>query len=206
MKYTVALTGGIGSGKSTVAEAFSRLGVNVIDADIIARQVVEPGTPALKAIAEHFGSHLLTAEGALDRRALRERVFAHPDDKRWLNALLHPLIQQETQRQIEKATSPYVLWVVPLFVENRLFDKADRVLVVDVTPETQIFRTMQRDNVTRKHAEHILAAQASREARLAAANDIIDNNGAPDAIASDVARLHAHYLQYARQAVLQEKS
>ncbi|WP_252145297.1 dephospho-CoA kinase [Yokenella regensburgei] len=206
MKFTVALTGGIGSGKSTVAEAFSRLGVNVIDADVIARKVVEPGTPALDAIAAHFGPQMLTTEGDLNRRSLRERVFAHPEDKAWLNALLHPLIQQETHRQMREATSPYVLWVVPLFVENQLFAQADRVLVVDVPRETQIFRTMQRDNVSREHAEHILAAQATREARLAAADDIIDNNGAPDAIVSDVARLHAQYLQFAAQAVSQEKS
>jgi dephospho-CoA kinase len=206
MKFTVALTGGIGSGKSTVAEAFSRLGVNVIDADVIARKVVEPGTPALNAIAAHFGPQMLTTEGDLNRRSLRERVFAHPEDKAWLNALLHPLIQQETHRQMREGTSPYVLWVVPLFVENQLFAQADRVLVVDVPRETQIFRTMQRDNVSREHAEHILAAQATREARLAAADDIIDNNGAPDAIVSDVARLHAQYLQFAAQAVSQEKS
>ncbi|MFV0265296.1 MAG: dephospho-CoA kinase [Kluyvera sp.] len=206
MTYTVALTGGIGSGKSTVADAFSCLGINVIDADILARQVVEPGTPALAAIAERFGQHILTEEGALNRRALRERIFAQPEDKAWLNALLHPLIQQETQRQLRQATSPYVLWVVPLLVENKLHARADRVLVVDVSRETQLLRTMQRDNVSREHAEHILAAQATREARLAVADDVINNNGTPDAIASDVARLHAHYLELAAQAVSQEKS
>ena len=205
MRYTVALTGGIGSGKSTVANAFADLGINVIDADIIARQVVEPGTPALNAIAEHFGSELISADGTLQRRILRERIFSHPDEKSWLNALLHPLIQQETQRQFQQATSPYVLWVVPLLVENALYKKANRVLVVDVTPETQLRRTMQRDDVTREHVEQILAAQATREARLAVADDVIDNNGAPDAIASDVARLHARYLHCASQFVSQEK-
>lgn len=206
MTYTVALTGGIGSGKSTVADAFSCLGINVIDADILARQVVEPGTPALTAITEHFGHPILTEEGALNRRALRQRIFAHPEEKAWLNALLHPLIQQETQRQLRQATSPYVLWVVPLLVENKLYERADRVLVVDVSRETQLLRTMQRDNVSREHAENILAAQATREARLAVADDVINNNGTPDAIASDVARLHAHYLELAAQAVSQEKS
>ncbi|WP_312951884.1 dephospho-CoA kinase [Superficieibacter sp.] len=206
MRYTVALTGGIGSGKSTVADAFALLGVNVIDADIIARQVVEPGTPALNAIAERFGTDMLTAEGALNRRLLREHIFAHPDDKRWLNALLHPLIQQETQRQIARASSPWVLWVVPLLVENRLYEKANRVLVVDVSRNTQLQRTMQRDGVTREHAEQILSAQATREERLAVADDVIDNNGAPEAIASDVARLHALYLKLAAQAVSQEKT
>jgi len=203
MGYIVALTGGIGSGKSTVAEAFSRLGITIIDADILARQVVEPGTPALRAIADHFGSDIIEPDGTLNRRMLRERIFTHPEEKAWLNALLHPLIQQETQKQIAHATSPYVLWVVPLLVENNLHDKADRVLVVDVSPATQIQRTIARDNVGREHAEQILAAQAKREARLAVADDVIDNNGSPDAIASDVARLHQQYLA---QAVLQEKA
>ena len=189
MRYIVALTGGIGSGKSTVANAFADLGINVIDADIIARQVVEPGAPALHAIADHFGANMIAADGTLQRRALRERIFANPEEKNWLNDLLHPLIQQETQHQIQQATSPYVLWVVPLLVENSLYKKANRVLVVDVSPETQLKRTMQRDDVT----------------RLAVADDVIDNNGAPDAIASDVARLHAHYLQLASQFVSQEK-
>ncbi|AUU84100.1 dephospho-CoA kinase [Leclercia adecarboxylata] len=203
MGYIVALTGGIGSGKSTVADAFSRLGITIIDADILARQVVEPGTPALRAIADHFGSDIIEPDGTLNRRMLRERIFTHPEEKAWLNALLHPLIQQETQKQIAHATSPYVLWVVPLLVENNLHDKADRVLVVDVSPATQIQRTIARDNVGREHAEQILAAQATREARLAVADDVIDNNGSPDAIASDVARLHQQYLA---QAVLQEKA
>ncbi len=132
MGYTVALTGGIGSGKSTVADAFAQLGVKVIDADVIARQVVEPGTPALQAIVGHFGPQMIAPDGTLNRRLLREKIFAHVEEKAWLNALLHPLIQQETRRQMQAATSPYLLWVVPLLVENRLSGQADRVLVVDV--------------------------------------------------------------------------
>ena len=205
MAYTVALTGGIGSGKSTVAYAFSHLGVNVIDADIIARQVVEPGTPGLNAIAQRFGPQILNEDGTLNRRALREQIFAHAEDKSWLNALLHPQIQQETRRQMQLATSSYILWVVPLLVENRLSAKADRVLVVDVPKETQIERTMLRDRVSRQHAEHILAAQATREQRLAVADDVIENMGSPGAIASAVARLHAKYQQLATQAASQEK-
>ncbi|EMF0924450.1 dephospho-CoA kinase [Klebsiella aerogenes] len=206
MGYTVALTGGIGSGKSTVADEFAHLGVTVIDADIIARQVVEPGTPALLAIAERFGPEMINDDGSLNRRRLRESIFAHSEDKAWLNALLHPLIQQETRRQMQASTSPYLLWVVPLLVENRLTDKADRVLVVDVPKETQIERTMRRDGVSREHAEHILAAQATREQRLAAADDVIENMGSADAVASHVARLHEKYLMLASQAASQEKS
>jgi dephospho-CoA kinase len=206
MGYTVALTGGIGSGKSTVADAFASLGINVIDADIIARQVVEPGAPALQAIVSRFGADMSLANGSLNRRQLRERIFTHAAEKSWLNALLHPLIQQETQRQMQQATSPYVLWVVPLLVENQLWQKADRVLVVDVSEETQLKRTMYRDNVSEAHAKQILAAQVTREQRLAVADDVIDNNGAPDAIALDVARLHARYLKLAQQADSQEKS
>lgn len=206
MGYTVALTGGIGSGKSTVADAFAQLGVNVVDADVIARQVVEPGTPALQAIAGHFGSQMIAPDGTLNRRLLREKIFAHVEDKAWLNALLHPLLQQETRRQMQAATSPYLLWVVPLLVENRLSGQADRVLVVDVPKETQIERTMLRDKVSREHAEHILAAQATREQRLAVADDVIENTGTPDAVASDVARLHEKYLMLASQAASQENS
>lgn len=206
MGYIVALTGGIGSGKSTVADAFSRLGITIVDADVIARQVVEPNTHALKSIEAHFGNDIINADGTLNRRRLRECIFTTPTEKTWLNALLHPIIHQQTQRQIADATSPYILWVVPLLVENQLQHKANRVLVVDVSPDTQLQRTMLRDNVSRQHAEQILAAQATREARLAVADDVIDNDGAPDAIASDVARLHAQYLIYASQAVAQEKS
>ena len=200
MTYTVALTGGIGSGKSTVANAFAARGVNVIDADIIAREVVEPGTPALGAIVEHFGPQMLLADGSLDRRRLREKIFSQPEEKQWLNALLHPQIQQETQRRMRQATSAYVLWVVPLLVENKLWTRADRVLLVDVSKETQLARTVARDGVSRQHAENILAAQATREARLAVADDVIDNNGSPDTLAGDVARLHQRYLTLAAQA------
>ncbi|QCR37915.1 dephospho-CoA kinase [Nissabacter sp. SGAir0207] len=200
MNYLVALTGGIGSGKSTVANAFAALGVTVVDADIIARQVVEPGTPALAEIARHFGDGILQPDGSLHRARLRERIFAAPDEKQWLNALLHPLIQQETQRQIQQATSPYVLWVVPLLIENGLQARADRVLVIDVDRETQLARTTARDGVSRQQAENILAAQVSREQRLACADDVIDNRGDPSTIEPRVAALHQHYLQLAAAA------
>lgn len=205
MRYTVALTGGIGSGKSTVANAFAHLGINVIDTDVIARQVVEPETVALQAITTHFGCQMLNEDGTLNRRALREKIFTNPDDKIWLNTLLHPLIQQEAYQQMQIAHSPYLLWVVPLLVENDLATRANRVLVVDVPKETQITRTMLRDQVSRQQAEHILAAQATREQRLAVADDVIENISSPAAIADDVARLHEQYLMLASQVVSQEK-
>lgn len=204
MVYTVALTGGIGSGKTTVANAFSRLGVTIIDADVIARQVVAPGQSALNAISEHFGNDILLADGSLNRRLLREKIFSSPDEKRWLNALLHPLIHLRTQAELSHARSPYVLWVVPLLVENQLQQKADRVLVVDVSPEVQIERTIGRDGVSRQHAEQILAAQATREQRLTIADDVINNDGAPDRVAEHVERLHRQYLQLASQAAQQD--
>ncbi|AYH49484.1 MULTISPECIES: dephospho-CoA kinase [Dickeya] len=200
MAYIVALTGGIGSGKSTVAQGFAALGASIVDADVIARQVVSPGQPALAAIVEHFGLEILQPDGALNRSALRERIFSSPEDKRWLNALLHPLIHQETRRQLAAVTTPYALWVVPLLVENQLQEQAQRILVVDVPLETQLQRTMARDGVSRAQAQNILASQASREQRLACADDIIDNNSNPSVLAPRIAALHQHYLALATSA------
>ncbi|WP_343554643.1 dephospho-CoA kinase [Pantoea sp.] len=197
MPYTVALTGGIGSGKTTIANAFAALGVDIIDADVIAREVVEPGTPALKAIVQRHGESILTAEGTLYRARLREIIFQQPQEKNWLNQLLHPLINARTQQLKLLATSPYVLWVVPLLVENSLQHQADRVLVVDVDADTQLKRTQQRDGVSLSQAKNILAAQASREQRLACADDIIDNSGTSEQALSHVAELHQRYLRLA---------
>ena len=202
--YVVAITGGIGSGKTTVANQFAELGIEVVDADVIAREVVEPGTPALAAIAAHFGSEVITPAGHLDRRRLRERVFTDPQAKGWLNALLHPLIRTEMQRQCAAARSPYCLLVVPLLVENRLTALANRVLVIDVDEATQIERTCRRDGVNREQAQAILAAQASRAQRLAAADDVLDNqNGTPEAIKSRILALHETYLAFASQQASQ---
>ncbi|HAT2713981.1 TPA: dephospho-CoA kinase [Aeromonas hydrophila] len=202
--YVVAITGGIGSGKTTVANQFAELGIEVVDADVIAREVVEPGTPALAAIAAHFGSEVITPDGQLDRRRLRERVFTDPQAKGWLNALLHPLIRTEMQRQCAAARSPYCLLVVPLLVENRLTALANRVLVIDVDEATQIERTCRRDGVSRVQAQAILAAQASRAERLAAADDVLDNqNGTPEAIKSRILALHETYLAFASQQARQ---
>ncbi|HDZ8895680.1 dephospho-CoA kinase [Aeromonas dhakensis] len=202
--YVVAITGGIGSGKTTVANQFAELGIEVVDADIIAREVVEPGTPALAAIAAHFSADVIAPDGRLDRRQLRERVFTDPQAKGWLNALLHPLIRSEMQRQCAAARSPYCLLVVPLLVENRLTALANRVLVIDVDEATQIERTCRRDGVSREQAEAILAAQASRTERLAAADDVLDNqNGTPEAIKSRIFALHETYLAFASQQARQ---
>nr|WP_241018628.1 dephospho-CoA kinase [Pantoea ananatis] len=191
------MTGGIGSGKSTIAGYFAASGVDIIDADVIAREVVEPGTPALQAIIERYGDAILTEEGTLQRSRLREIIFATPDEKNWLNALLHPLINARTQQLKAQAASPYVLWVVPLLVENRLQRQADRVLVVDTDEETQLRRTLQRDNVSLEQAKRILAAQATRQQRLDYADDIIDNSGAPEKALPQVAKLHQLYLKLA---------
>ncbi|WDF90083.1 dephospho-CoA kinase [Aeromonas hydrophila] len=202
--YVVAITGGIGSGKTTIANQFAELGIEVVDADVIAREVVEPGTPALATIAAHFGSEVITPDGQLDRRRLRERVFTDPQAKGWLNTLLHPLIRTEMQRQCTAARSPYCLLVVPLLVENRLTALANRVLVIDVDEATQIERTCRRDGVSREQAQAILAAQASRAERLAAADDVLDNqNGTPEAIKSRILALHETYLAFASQQARQ---
>ncbi|HDL6607917.1 TPA: dephospho-CoA kinase [Yersinia enterocolitica] len=200
MTYIVALTGGIGSGKSTVANAFANLGVPLVDADIIARQVVEPGMPALMEIASRYGETILHTDGTLNRAALRKKIFSEPQEKAWLNSLLHPLIQQETQSQLANIDEPYVLWVVPLLVENGLHHRANRVLVVDVAPEIQLARTMARDGITRQQAEAILASQVSRQQRLTCADDIIDNSGDPIVIAPQVTLLHQQYLKLAAAA------
>ena len=198
--YVVAITGGIGSGKTTVANQFAALGIEVVDADLIAREVVAPGTPALAAITSHFGPEILTEQGLLDRRVLRERIFSDPAAKSWLNALLHPIIRSEMLRQCAAANSPYCLLVVPLLVENRLTELADRVLVIDVDEATQIERTCRRDGVSREQAQAILASQASRSERLAMADDVLDNqSGTTETIRERILALHETYLAFASQ-------
>ena len=198
--YVVAITGGIGSGKTTVANQFAALGIEVVDADLIAREVVEPGTPALAAITSHFGPEILTEQGLLDRRVLRERIFSDQAAKSWLNALLHPIIRSEMLRQCAAVSSPYCLLVVPLLVENRLTELADRVLVIDVDEATQIERTCRRDGVSREQAQAILASQASRSERLAMADDVLDNqSGTTETIRERILALHETYLAFASQ-------
>ena len=198
--YVVAITGGIGSGKTTIANQFAALGIEVVDADLIAREVVAPGTPALAAIVNHFGPEILTEQGLLDRRVLRERIFSDQAAKSWLNALLHPIIRSEMLRQCAAVSSPYCLLVVPLLVENRLTELADRVLVIDVDEATQIERTCHRDGVSREQAQAILASQASRSERLAMADDVLDNqSGTTETIRERILALHETYLAFASQ-------
>lgn len=195
----VGLTGGIASGKTTVANLFQQhFAIDIIDADIIARHVVEPGTPGLAAIIEHFGSGILDDTGQLNRSALRERVFSTPSDKEWLNHTLHPLINDRMLAQIQQISSPYGLLVVPLLVENQLQSMVDRVLVVDVDEESQLMRTMARDQVTQQQAQAILAAQATRAQRLAIADDVINNDKDNRQLLSLITKLHQKYLAISR--------
>jgi dephospho-CoA kinase len=194
---TVGLTGGVASGKSLVQQAFVDLGVPVLDADQVARDVVAPGTPALAAIAEAFGPTALLGDGQLDRRRLREWVFADPGARRRLEAITHPAIRAAMRRWREARTEPYCILSVAILLEGGMRELVDRVLVVDVAEAEQLRRLMLRDGGRRETAEGILAAQTSRSARLAAADDVIDNSGSPEQARAAVSVLHAHYLALA---------
>lgn len=192
----VGLTGGIGSGKSTVVRLFGDLGVHWVDADDVAREVVEPGTPALQAIADHFGPDILDANGALDRARLRTIVFEDPEQRAWLEGLLHPVIREELIRQLhpEPYTLPYVLLVSPLLFETDQHELVNRTLVVDVPVDVQIERTMSRDTNSRDQVERIIAAQMPREQRLARADAIIDNNCTREDVERQVRDLHKQFV------------
>jgi dephospho-CoA kinase len=198
--FRVGLTGGVASGKSTVAEMFARLGATVIDTDRIAREVVEPGRPALAELVRALGTDILGTGGALDRASLRRRIFADADARRTVERVLHPAILAELERQSRTAGGPYQLLVVPLLVERHLAGLVNRVLVVDCEPAAQVERLMKRDGETRESAQAMLAAQASREARLAAADDVIRNVGEPGTLASRVAELDRQYREMGAQA------
>jgi dephospho-CoA kinase len=196
--YSVALTGGIASGKSTVSEAFRRHGVSIFDADLVARDLVQPGQPALAEIAVAFGNAMLTASGELDRRRMRERVFADIEERRRLERIHHPKVRETLLAAAVACTDAYSVLVIPLLAESHEdYVWIDRALVVDVPLETQLARVMQRDGITRDAALSILAVQATREQRLALADDVIDNAGSPEALGSSVERLHARYLALA---------
>lgn len=197
MAVVIGLTGGIGSGKTTVANLFAKYGIDLIDADIIAREVVAPNTQGLNAIVNKLGHSILLNDGTLDRSQLRAAIFSDPSLKDWLNQLLHPLIREKMLADIKQATSPYCLLIVPLMVENNLQTMTDRLLVVDVDQQTQIMRTQQRDNVSLEQIKSILSSQASRQQRLDAADDIICNNGDDQALLTQVKHLHQQYLALA---------
>jgi len=194
----IGLTGGIGSGKSTVAKMFVALGVPVIDMDQIARQVVEPGQTALTQITHEFGASILDTDGRLNRRKLRELIFESVENRRSLEAILHPLIRQETQRQISKLDAAYCIVVIPLLLESNQRTLVDRILVVDVPEVLQITRTMQRDHVSTSDVQKILAAQVNRSSRLAAADDVIDNSAGLEQVRIRVAELDQQYRSLAR--------
>ncbi|MFT4520372.1 MAG: dephospho-CoA kinase, partial [Halioglobus sp.] len=176
MALIVGVTGGIGSGKSAVTRHFEKLGITVVDADLAARVIVEAGRPALAAIAQHFGDDILQSDGELDRAALRQKVFAHESERLWLEQLTHPLIGEEILAQIEASKSPYTILSSPLLLETTQRALTHSVVVVDVPEEIQLSRTMARDSNDEAQVKRIMAAQMSRENRLAGADIVIDNS------------------------------
>ncbi len=200
MGFAVGLTGGIGSGKTTISDLFAELGADVIDTDEIARELSQKGQPAVRQIEKQFGPEVIASDGSLDRDRLRELVFSEPDARKALQRILHPLIRAEVQRRLTASGKPYALVVVPLLVESRGYDFADRVLVVDCTEEQQIARVMQRSGLSHDQVKAIMSTQATRNERLAAADDVINNDGALAALRSQVEKLHRHYLMLSDSA------
>jgi dephospho-CoA kinase len=199
--YTVGLTGGIGSGKSTVADQFSAMGVGVVDTDLISHAVTSAGQPALTLIREQLGADYLLPNGTLNRDRLRQRVFADQEARRALEAILHPLIHQEALRQLAESSGPYALLVVPLLIEKGGYRGVlQRVLVVDCPEEIQLARTMARSQLGAEEVRAIMATQATRSARLRVADDVIDSSGDRAAVGRQVAALHALYLRQAGAA------
>ncbi|BDX05610.1 dephospho-CoA kinase [Planctobacterium marinum] len=197
--FIVGLTGGIGSGKTTVSDLFKEhYGIEVVDADVIAREVVQPGSKALAAIRDKFGASILSQEGTLDRAQLRTRVFADPALKTWLNELLHPLIREQMQIQCQQAKSDYVLLSIPLLVENQLQHLTDRILVVDCPEAIQLQRATSRDGVGEAQIKSIMQSQASREQRLAIADDVIVNDTDKPHLLTKVQTLHNKYKAIAQ--------
>ena len=192
MPFVVGITGGIGSGKTAVSDRFRCLGIEIADADVAARRVVEPGQPALRTIADRFGVGVLLGDGNLNRAALRERVFKDAGERHWLESLLHPLINQWIRRTLEAARSPYAILVNPLMRQRDA--RADRILVVDVPEHLQIERAMARDGVAQSQVKAILASQLDRCSRLTLADDVLTNDGSLEDLHRAVDRLHEGYL------------
>lgn len=193
----IGLTGGIGSGKTAASDHFARLGITVVDADVVARQVVEPGSNALAQIAQHFGQHILNAEGCLDRAALRDLVFQDPKQKQWLEALLHPIIRLEIQRQLASATSSYVLLVSPLLFETGQDQLVDRSLLIDAPEALQIDRACARDTTEESKIAAIIASQMPRIEKRKRADDLITNDKSLDDLYAAVHRMHVYYRELA---------
>lgn len=189
----IGLTGGIGSGKSTVCHLFQELGVSIIDADIVARQLVEPGLPALIQLVEHFGRQILNADGSLNRAKLRDLVFVDPDKKRQLEGILHPLVYSRIAAEIAQLQGNYCIVAVPLLLETGQAHSVDRVLVVDCSVEAQLARVISRDKLGKDQVLAIIASQIPREQRLTLADDVIDNSATPLQLAEQVKRLHNSY-------------
>lgn len=189
----IGLTGGIGSGKSTVAKLFSDLGIEILDADEFSRRVVQPGTPGLTAIVSHFGEAILNANKELDRRKLRDKIFQQPEERQWLEHLLHPLIRQAMRERLTEVKSPYCIMMIPLLIESKPNELINRVLVVDAPEELQIKRAIARDQISRTECEAIMKSQAMRQQRLAFADDVIDNSKDLDYLKQQVEKLHARY-------------
>lgn len=201
-RISIGLTGGIGSGKTTVADMFAARGASIIDTDLIAHQLTALDGPAIPAIRSQFGESFLTPEGAMDRARMRAYVFAEPSAKARLEAILHPLIRIETERAASAATGEYLMFAVPLLVESGSWrQRVTRVLVVDCAEETQVRRVMMRSGLAEAQVRAIMAAQATRQQRLAAADDVIDNDGDALALVPQVDRLHAQYLALSRKDV-----
>jgi dephospho-CoA kinase len=194
----VGLTGGIASGKSQACHYFAELGIPIVDADIVARQVVEPGQPALAQIADYFGPEILLDDGSLNRRLLRQLIFNDQQKKHWLNQLLHPLIREQMLLQLKQARGPYKILVAPLLFENHLDKLTDRSLLIDVPVALQVQRTTARDGVDAQQAQQIIDAQMSRDDKRAAADDIIDNNQGLDELKQKVLAQHLIYLELAK--------
>jgi dephospho-CoA kinase len=198
MSFTIGLTGGIGSGKTTIARLFQKLDINIIDADEIVKDLITNDQEIIELIIQHFGPDFVNTDGSLNRKALRERIFSNPDDKTYLEQLLHPRVRQQLIQAKNHFTSPYGLLVIPLLIEARMQDLVDRILVVHVPKPVQIERIMRRDHITQTQAEQAISNQISANVRLQHADDVIDNTANEDDLRHTIEQLHQNYLKLAQ--------